>query len=80
MERNTIKIVQGNGNTLYKTTLKTDKCERYSNISYLLRKELLQTIGQSPELLDCMEFPFDSLTIKHNGDRWVLEATFLKTK
>jgi hypothetical protein len=68
-----VEIPNANGSTLVKIILKSQKCNKNSDLANDILNKVWLALHRSPNLYLMPEaVGFDSLTVKHDGDSWIL--------
>lgn len=74
MHRSYTKVKIGDHQTRHSVRLYSDFCEYGTHAARVAQSMLIQTIADTPQLVTCGPTIFDKLVIKHDGERWVVEA------
>lgn len=61
----------------YRTKLEGDDCPPDTYESRMQQSRLIEAIHDQPGLVACGVHPFQRLTIRHDGTRWIAEAEAL---
>jgi hypothetical protein len=78
--RRTYVLNQGTGDVLHKTVILSIDCIFETYESDLARQYLLEQLLQNPQLGECGPKMFESLELKHDGERWSMTLKALEKK
>jgi hypothetical protein len=62
----------GENQTRYRVTLFSDPCPAGTQLARFLQFELLRTIANDPSVTACGTTDFQTMTMNHDGEKWVV--------
>lgn len=74
IERQYRRVEIGDNLFRNRVTILGPKCEADSQLSRQAQGLFLTWLSENRALLECGYAPFDTLSIKHNGERWICEC------
>lgn len=77
MRRIPAKSRVDDGHTRYSVRIEGDDCVPGTNDARVLQHQMLETLAQDVSLAACGHATFQKLTMRHDGERWVVEAEAL---
>ena len=77
-KRRGVTLKLGNGDKLHKTIIESVECPKTGEKARFLKTTLLKQLAESPELLNCEGFDFETLSIKYSASRWIVETQVLE--
>ena len=73
-----IQVEHANGDILHRLLYESQDCDKNSEESFLIQNELFKTFAQNPHLTVCGSIPFETMTFKFVGTRWLVEFQALE--
>lgn len=75
-----IELVLGNGDKLYKTVIESEDCKKDTEKAQFIMNRIFRMLFETPQLAMCGEKHFEEMTIKHSGEKWIIQFTAIKEK
>lgn len=79
-KRKVIEVPHGNGDKLIRVLLYGRECPKVGVMATYVKLEMLKLLGSDPQLTSCNGFEFESLQMRYEVDRWVIEVRAVEEK
>lgn len=77
MRRAIAKSRVDDGHTRHSVRIEGEDCAQNTHEARVLQHQMLEMLAQDVSMLACGHAPFQKMTMRHDGERWVVEAEAL---